>query len=656
MTISINILFIEKYFTVFLLDPEFNLKQYFFCFLLNFPLFCLILIFFLSYFFKMQVTKIHNIALYLSGISFLLMLFFLSFLNKTNTFFQIQINLKITPLIPQSWLEFGVDYISMSLMVLTNLFIYLCIFAIRSPEIRGKFLISELINKLFFIQWGLLCAFSAFDLLSFFIFFEATLIPIFMIILQGGSRERKTRAGYLIAIYTLFGSIFMLYNIFYLFNKYGTTNYLWLYGLNISLNDQKILWITFFLTFAAKIPVFPFHIWLPEAHVEAPTIGSVLLAALLLKLGIFGLLRFGLPLFAIGQEYFKYYIIILTICSFFYINLIAIRQIDIKKIIAYSSIVHMNVIVLGILCLSIESLDGAIYQMLAHGLVSGALFFCIGIIYERFKSRFLWYYGGLSFIMPLYSLYLFLFTLANISFPLTANFVGEMLLFIGICKDNFFIGIFGVLSMFWGVIYSIWSFNRICFGNLNLKYTYFEKQNIEKNYFDIDKKDLLCLTLLFFLTIFTGIYSNSILTFISLNTTNIFNKAIFLFENINPTWKTKIIACSPNKPESISLEAAQTLAEIFSGQITTFELPPIDDSKVNKSENDNISQTLYKSENGIISQTLNKIDAIWEDLTPWQRILLWSAVFALGFYITDSIEKSLMKSGLRRPKRFTDDL
>jgi len=641
--------FIEFYSRIFSLDLEFNLKQYFFCFLLNFPLFCLFLTFFLTYFFKMQPQKIYTIALFLSGISFILMLIFLNFLNKTNTFFQINVHLKIAPLLPQSWLEFGIDFISMSLMILTNLFIYLCIFAIRFAEIRGKFLISELIHKLFFIQWGLLCAFSASDLLSFFIFFEATLIPIFMIILQGGSRERKTRAGYLIAIYTLFGSIFMLYNIFYLFNKYGTTNYIWLYGLNISLIDQKILWITFFLTFAAKIPVFPFHIWLPEAHVEAPTIGSVLLAALLLKLGIFGLIRFGLPLFAIGQEYFKYYIIILTICSFFYVNLIAIRQIDVKKIIAYSSVVHMNVIVLGILCLSIESLDGAIYQMLAHGLVSGALFFCIGIIYERFKSRFLWYYGGLSFIMPLYSLYLFLFTLANISFPLTANFVGEMLLFIGICKDNFFIGIFGVLSMFWGIIYSIWSFNRICFGNLNLKYTSFEKKKIDKNYFDIDKKDLFCLTLLFFLTIFTGIYSNSILTFISLNTTNIFNKAIFLFENLNPILKSKIMSYSP----IIDPAQAKTFSELFltqkpaqNPQITIFSASP-GTEKSAPSPWGPVPNRVIRPEQDIISQTLNKVDAIWDDLSPWQRRLLWCAAVATGFIITDYIEKFFINRNIK---------
>ncbi len=495
------------------------------------PLFSLMTIFILN--FSQQLNKnnlILQISLYLSGISFLASLILFFKINPETLFFQNIFTLEFSPLGNGHKIYFGIDYIASTLIVLTNLFIYLCILSIRFIEIKGKFTTSELINNLFFIQWGLIGAFSSLDLLSFFIFFEATLIPIFKIILQGGSRERRSRAGILIAIYTLLGSIFMLFNIIYLYNKYGTTNYLFLYTANISIEDQKILWITFFLTFAAKIPVFPFHIWLPEAHVEAPTIGSVLLAALLLKLGIYGLIRFGLPLFPYGQEYFKHIIVTLTICSFFYTNLTAIRQVDIKKIIAYSSVVHMNLIVLGILCLSVESLDGAIYQMLAHGIVSGALFFCIGIIYERFKTRFLWYYGGIAFILPLYSIYLFIFILANISFPMTSNFIGEMLLFIGIFKDNFVIGFFAVLSMFWGVIYNVWTYNRICFGNIKVNYTQFNKQphsvkhtvsNFNK---DIDKNDFYILAILTFLLLLTGIFSSIILDYVSLNSTLLVDK------------------------------------------------------------------------------------------------------------------------------------
>ena len=459
--------------------------------------------------FKIQ----HTVALWISGITFLSSLILLLSLNKTTAYFQANFlfsfwNINVL---------FGVDFISMSLIVLTNLFIYLCILSLRSTDIYGKYSLYEILILLFFIQWGLLCAFSVLDLLGFFIFFEATLVPIFLIILRGGSRERKARASFLIALYTLLGSIFMLFNIIYILNKFGSTNYIYLLTLKISAEDQKILWITFFLAFAAKIPVFPFHIWLPEAHVEAPTIGSVILAALLLKLGIYGLIRFGLPLFPYGQEYFKHVIATLTICSFTYTNFAAIRQVDIKKVIAYSSVVHMNLIVLGILCISIESLDGAIYQMIAHGIVSGALFFCIGIIYERYATRFIWYYGGVAFILPVYSIFFLIFTLANISFPTSSNFIGEMLLFLGIFRDNFILGTVASLSMFWGAIYSVWTYNRICFGNIKT----FSLKPFKA--YDIDKQDFNILFLLVFLLMLTGIYSSSILDYI-------INRAINIIE------------------------------------------------------------------------------------------------------------------------------
>lgn len=554
------------------------------------PLFFFIIFFFLGLRKITSETFIYKLSLFFATFSFISTILLLFFIKKDLFIFQLIWEFKVSPLLQQGWLVFGLDFISLSLILLTNLIIYLCILSIRFLEIHSKYTLTELLTKLFFINWGLNCAFSCLDLLGFFIFFEATLLPIFFIILQGGSRERKIRASYLIALYTIFGSIFMLFNIIYLFNKYGTTNYLILSTMEISFTDQLILWGTFFFAFAAKIPVFPFHIWLPEAHVEAPTIGSVLLAALLLKLGIYGMIRFGLVLFPEGQEFFKHLIVILTICSFFYTNLTAIRQVDIKKIIAYSSVVHMNLIVLGILCISIESLDGAIYQMLAHGIVSGALFFCIGILYERFKSRFLWYFGGAIFILPFFGFFFFMFILANISFPMTCNFIGEMLLFIGIFKDNFLIGIFAGLSMFWGVIYNIWTYNRICFGNLKMQYYFNSKTliyqknffdlnnnnsflNFKKNYkfnqkfyvwlipffnfinniykilnnfffkyfkfnyskisIDIDKKDYYILSILFFILIISGLNSNFLLEYISLNDLYIIQNVILKLETVS---------------------------------------------------------------------------------------------------------------------------
>jgi len=461
-------------------------------------------------------NRLRNGSLFFTGFNFLISLFILLILNKTEPNFQ-------AVFLVSFWnlnIRFGIDFISLSLIILTNLFIFLCILNLRIGELYGKFDMVEILFLLYFLQWGLLCAFSVLNLLGFFIFFEATLVPIFLIILLGGSRERKTRAGTLIALYTLAGSIFMLFNIIYVYVKFGSTDYVYLLSLQFSELDQKILWLTFFLAFAAKIPVFPLHVWIPEAHVEAPTIGSVILAALLLKLGVYGLIRYGLPLFPYGQEYFKHTISALTLCSFLYTNIAAIRQVDIKKIVAYSSVAHMNLVVLGILCISIESLDGAIFQMIAHGLVSGALFFCIGILYERFSTRLVWYVSGVAFYLPLFSFYFFIFNLGNISFPGSSNFIGEILLYIGIFKDNFFFGTLATISMFFGAIYTMWTYNRICFGNIKL---FTVKPIVTK---DIDKLDFVILfTLLFFLFL-TGFYSGCILNYISINTTSIITRSI----------------------------------------------------------------------------------------------------------------------------------
>jgi len=512
-------------------------------YILNWPLFCMFFIFFFNIFKTFFLKSLLRNTFFFTLISLGLFLNFVVFSKQSNLFFYAIFQINILPVAQTFWGIFGSDFITLSLFMLTLLFIFLVVFNTRLIEFYGKLLISELLIKLFLIQWGLLCAFSSLDLLNFFIFFEMTLIPIFLIIIQGGSRARKVRASYLISLYTLFGSIFMLFSIFYILTIYNTTNYLILYNTIISNFDQKILWFAIFFTCAVKIPVFPFHQWLSEAHTQAPTIGSVLLAALLLKLGIFGLLRFGLPLFPEGQTYFKYLIVILTICSFFYTNLTAVRQVDVKKIVAYSSVVHMNLIVLGILCISVESLDGAIYQMLAHGIVSGALFFCIGILYERFKSRFLWYYGGLAFIMPIYSFFFFIYILANISFPLTSNFIGEMLLFFGIFQDKFIIGVIATFSMFFGVLYNMWTYNRLVFGNIKLNYnnkalnsksSLINKVNAN---IDLEKIDMYILITLLLFLILTGVYSSLILDYISLNSTGMELHSLTFFSFFTKAWK-----------------------------------------------------------------------------------------------------------------------
>jgi NADH-quinone oxidoreductase subunit M len=321
----------------------------------------------------------YKFALYSSAVSFLLSLFLWFSFEEVKGGFQWTYSFFLVPSLPFA-LRFGVDGVSIFFIILTNIFIYLCILSLNTSTLR----LQEVLMHLFFLQWGVLGSFLFVDILGFFLFFEMTLIPIYFLVLIWGSRERRVRASYLISIYTLLGSIFIFFNLLYLLSKTGTTDYELLLTINFTPEDQKFLWITFFLSFAAKIPLFPLHVWLPEAHVEAPTLGSVLLAVLLLKLGTYGMIRFSLPLFPEGTLYFAPLVSTFAVLGIIYTCLTAIRQIDLKKIIAYSSVGHMNVVLLGIIAGNSEALEGAIFQMLSHGVVSGALFFCVGSLYERY--------------------------------------------------------------------------------------------------------------------------------------------------------------------------------------------------------------------------------------------------------------------------------
>ena len=367
---------------------------------------------------------------------------------------------------PISFFEFRFESngVSIFFILLTNFFIFLCILSLSSMTPR----LYEALCYLLFLQWSVIATFLVIDILGFFLFFEITLIPIYFLVLIWGSRERRVRASYLIAIYTLFGSIFMFFNLLYLFSKLGTTDYNLILQIVLTQEDQRFLWITFFLAFAAKVPVFPFHIWLPEAHVEAPTIGSVLLAVLMLKLGTYGLIRFCIPLFPEGTLYFSSIVSTLAIIGVIYTCLTAIRQIDLKKIIAYSSVGHINVVLLGIISGTSEALQGAIFQRLSHGIVSGALFFSVGALYIRYSVRSLKYFGGLAHFYPFFTIIFLLFSLANISFPLTSSFIGEFLIFVGLFRYNFWAAFFSATSMVLGAVYTLWSFNRIFFGNLSV--------------------------------------------------------------------------------------------------------------------------------------------------------------------------------------------
>jgi len=302
------------------------------------------------------------------------------------------------------------------------------------------------------------------------VFFESVLIPMFLIIGVWGSRERKIRAAYQFFLYTLIGSLFMLLAILLIYFQVGTTDLQVLSTVEFSERRQFFLWAAFFLSFAVKVPMIPFHIWLPEAHVEAPTAGSVILAGILLKLGTYGFLRFSIPLFPEATVYFTPLIYTLSVLGIIYASFTTLRQIDLKKIIAYSSVAHMGFVTLGLFSLNAQGIEGAILLMLSHGFVASALFLCIGILYDRTHTRLVRYYGGLVQTMPLFSFFFFVFTLGNLSLPGTSSFVGEFLILLGVFQTNTFIATLAATGMILGGAYSIWLYNRVVFGNLKPVY------------------------------------------------------------------------------------------------------------------------------------------------------------------------------------------
>lgn len=473
------------------------------------PLFTLILVYIGA---PLGNSRVYNISLFSSIISFLLSLFIWISMEEVKGGFQSTYSFYLAPSFSFA-LRLGVDGISIFFVLLTNLFIYLCILSLNPSTLK----LSEALIHLFFLQWSVIGSFLFLDILGFFLFFEITLIPIYFLVLIWGSRERRVRASYLISIYTLLGSIFLFFNLLYLYSKTGTTDYELLLTVQFTELDQHFLWITFFIAFAAKIPVFPLHIWLPEAHVEAPTLGSVILAVLLLKLGTYGMIRFSIPLFPEGTLYYAPIVSTLAILGVVYTSLTAIRQIDLKKIIAYSSVGHMNIVVLGILAGTVESLQGALFQMISHGVVSGALFFLVGCLYERYSVRSLKYFGGLTYMYPLLSIIFLTFSLANISFPLTSSFVGEFLILMGLFKQNFWGTLLASTSMVLGAIYTLWTYNRIFYGNVrSLSLTAYK---------DLDLKEIALFSTLLFVLFFMGIASYFFLDTLFIDCVNILEHA-----------------------------------------------------------------------------------------------------------------------------------
>ena len=393
-------------------------------------------------------------------------------------------------------LTFGLDGVSLFFTLLTSFLIPLCL--LSAWDLKSYLETRFFFGLFLIIESFILIVFSTLNLFVFYIFFEAVLIPIFFVIGIWGSRERKIRAAYLFFLYTLVGSLFMLFGIIVLFLEVGSLDYLCLLQNNLSFTKQKFLWLAFFLSFSSKVPIMPMHIWLPEAHVEAPTPGSVLLAGVLLKLGTYGFVRFSLPLFPAASFFFRPFVLIISCIAVVYTSLTAFRQIDIKRVIAYASVAHMNMTLVGLFSFTQTGIEGSLYQIFSHGVVSGALFLCIGVLYDRHHTRLIRYYGGLVQTIPIFSFFFLSFTIGNIALPGTSSFVGEFLILAGIIEVNIIATFISATGMILGGIYSLWLLNRVIYGNIKVNYLSFSK--------DVEKREFFSLIPLFVIIIFMGFF------------------------------------------------------------------------------------------------------------------------------------------------------
>ena len=441
------------------------------------------------------------ISLLTSGIVFLASILILNNFNYNNPDFQF--------VEQHDWIfnfvnyKVGIDGISLSFILLTTFITPICILAtINSVKKR----LREFLIALLLMETMMIGVFCSLDLFIFYLFFEAGLIPMFLIIgIWGG--EKRVYSAFKFFLYTLFGSIFMLISIIYIYFDAGTLDVEKLLNIQINKDYQKYLWLGFFASFAVKTPMWPVHTWLPDAHVEAPTSGSVILAAILLKMAGYGFIRFSLGLFPDASVYFAPLVFTLSIIAIIYTSLVALVQKDMKKLIAYSSVAHMGFVTIGIFVFNKQGIEGSIFQMISHGIISSALFLCVGVVYDRMHTREISEYGGVVNIMPKYAVMFMVFTLGSLGLPGTSGFVGEILVLIGSFKYNYWIAFFAATGVILSACYSLWLYRRVVFG----KITNEKIQNLT----DLNKNEYLILTPLLIMTIVLGFYPALILDLIS---------------------------------------------------------------------------------------------------------------------------------------------
>jgi NADH-quinone oxidoreductase subunit M len=388
----------------------------------------------------------------------------------------------------------GVDGISLLFVVLSAFLMPICILAswqVITERVR-EYMIAFLI-----LETMMIGVFSALDFVLFYLFFEGGLIPMFLIIGVWGG-PRRIYSTFKFFLYTLLGSVLLLLAIIYMYFETGTTDIPTLMDHSFGAEAQRWLWLAMFASFAVKMPMWPVHTWLPDAHVEAPTAGSVILAGVLLKMGGYGFLRFSLPMLPLASEYFVPLVFTLSVIAVIYTSLVALMQEDMKKLIAYSSVAHMGFVTIGIFTFNTQGVEGGIYQMLSHGIVSAALFLCVGVVYDRIHSREISRYGGLVERMPLYAFTFMVFTLGSVGLPGTSGFVGEILVLVGVYQVSTWAAALAATGVILGAAYMLWLYRRVIFGKL-------EKDDL-MSILDLDRREIVIFAPLIALTILMGFY------------------------------------------------------------------------------------------------------------------------------------------------------
>ena len=454
-----------------------------------------------------KYQSIKYVSLFISLANFLLSLYLWHIFDKTSVDFQFLEN--------REWLagfvnyKVGVDGISILFIILTAFITPICIISVNATI---KYKLKDFLIAILIMETFMLGVFCSLDLVVFYLFFEAGLIPMFLIIgIWGG--QRRVYSAFKFFLYTLLGSVLMLIAIISIYWVAGTTDVEKLFEIGIDAKYQNLLWLAFFSSFAVKTPMWPVHTWLPDAHVEAPTAGSVLLAAILLKMAGYGFIRFSLGLFPIASEYFVPLIYTLSLIAIVYTSLVALMQEDMKKLIAYSSVAHMGFVTLGIFTMTEQGIEGSIFQMISHGLVSAALFLCVGVVYERHHTRLISKYGGLVSIMPRYAIVFMVFTLAAIGLPGTSGFVGEFLVLMGTFKKNFLVATIASLGVILGAAYMLWLYKRIIFGEI-------VNEDL-KSMLDLKRFEILILFSLVIPIIFFGFYPEPLMNSIETSVENV---------------------------------------------------------------------------------------------------------------------------------------